>query len=129
MENNLNRLLLAIIADKVYKLTFEKIMATQEETKQAVEDCLKRIGRASRAIFEEFSVETYTQGGYSSGTWVYKFSPPRVSIEYWFSSFSSKKEETDITYMDDNDLAKLENDLRACFSKVQEAVKRKKGMF
>jgi hypothetical protein len=104
-------------------------MATQAETKQAVEDCLKRIGRASRIIFEEFAIEIYTGGGYSSGTWVYKFTPSKVSIEYWFSSFSSKKEETDITYADDNNAEKLESDLRASFGKVQEAVKRKKGMF
>lgn len=104
-------------------------MATQEETKQAIEECLKRIGRSSRVIFEAFAIETYTQGEHSSGTWTYKFAPPKVSIEYWFSSFSSKKEETEITYQDDGDKEKLESDLRAAFSKVQEAVKRKKGMF
>jgi hypothetical protein len=104
-------------------------MATQEETKQAIADCLKRIGRESRVIFEEFSIETYTGGGYSSGTWAYKFTPGRVAIEYWFSAFSTKKEETEITYQDDDNTEKLESDLRACFGKVQEAVKRKKGMF
>ena len=104
-------------------------MPTQEEAKQAVEDCLKRIGRVSRVVFEEFSIETYTGGGYSSGTWVYNFAPGRVSIEYWFSAFSSRKEETEITYQDDENTEKLESDLRTCFVKVQEAVKRKKGMF
>jgi hypothetical protein len=104
-------------------------MATQEETKQAVEDCLKRIGRQSRIVFEEFAIEKHTSGGYSSGTWTYKFTPGRVSIEYWFSAFSTRKEETEITYQNDNNPEKLESDLRACFNKVQDAVKRKKGMF
>ena len=104
-------------------------MATLEETKQAVEDCLKRIGRQSRAIFEEFAIEKHTAGGYSSGSWAYKLTPGRVSIEYWFSAFSTRKEETEITYASDDNMEKLENDLRACFNKVQDAVKRKKGMF
>jgi hypothetical protein len=104
-------------------------MATQEETKQAVGDCLKRIGRGSRVIFEEFAIEAYTGGNYSSGTWAYKFTPGKVFIEYWFSSFSSKKEETEITFAEDDNLEKLESDLKACFDRVQEAVKRKKGMF
>ena len=46
-----------------------------------------------------------------------------------FSAFSSKKNEIDITYQTDNDLNKLEADLRASYDVVREAVKRKKGMF
>src|SRR5215213_2621732 len=105
-------------------------MATQEEIKQAVEECLKRIGKESRVIFKEFSIETHTGGGYGSGTWAYKFSPPRsVTLEYWFSAFSTRKEEIEITYPDDANKEKLEVDLKACFSSLNQTVKRKKGMF
>ena len=104
-------------------------MATQAEAKQAVEDCLKRIGRESRIVFEEFATETYTNGGYGAGTWTYKFTPNRVALEYWFSSFSTRKEETEITFLSDGNLEKLESDLRACLSRVQQVVKRKKGLF
>ena len=104
-------------------------MATQEETKQAVVDSLKSIGQEFRIIFDEFATEIYTQGGYGSGTWTYNFTPRRVSLEYWFSSFSNKKEEIEITYSTDDDKEKLQSDLKAGFSKVQQAVKRKKGLF
>jgi hypothetical protein len=104
-------------------------MTTQEEAKQAVVDCLSRIGQESKIVFKEFEIEAHTQGKYRSGTWTYKVLRQRVSLEYWFSSFSSRKEETDITYRTDNDLKKLEVDLRKIFDAVREAVKRKKGMF
>lgn len=104
-------------------------MATQAATKQAVEDCLKRIGRESRIVFDEFATETYTSGGYGAGTWTYKLTGNRIALEYWFSSFSTRKEETEITYSDDENPEKLESDLRACLSRVQQVVKRKKGLF
>lgn len=104
-------------------------MATQEETKQTVEDSLKRIGRELKIIFDDFSTETYTQGGYSSGTWTYKLTPRRLSLEYWFSSFSNRKEEIEITYPADDNKEKLENDLREALSKLRQIVNRKKGTF
>ncbi len=104
-------------------------MATQEETLQKVIECLSRIGQESKIIFKEFEIEAHTQGKYRSGTWTYKFARQRVSLEYWFSAFSSRREETDITYQADDDLKKLEDDLRKCLNKVRDAVKRKKGMF
>lgn len=107
----------------------KQIMATQEETRQEIIECLKRIGQESKIIFKEFVIEEHTQGKYRSGTWTYKLTRQRVSLEHWFSSFSSRKEETNLTYQADNDVKKLEDDLRKCLSKVREAVKRKKGMF
>lgn len=104
-------------------------MATQEEAKQAVRESLKRIGQGQRIIFDEFAVETYTGGGYSSGTWTYKFTPTTVSIEYWFSAFSSRKEEVEITYAADENKEKLELDLKEGLSKVRQFVNRKKGIF
>jgi hypothetical protein len=104
-------------------------MATQEETIEAVVECLKRIGQESKIIFKEFEIEAHTQGKYRSGTWTYKVLRQRISLEYWFSAFSSRKEETDITFQTDNDVKKLEDDLRKCLSIVRDAVKRKKGMF
>lgn len=104
-------------------------MATQEEAKQAVADCLRRIAQDAKIQFKEFVIEDHTQGKYRSGTWTYKILGRRVSLDYWFSAFSSRKQEIDITYHTDNDLQKLEADLRACYDAVREAVKRKKGMF
>jgi hypothetical protein len=104
-------------------------MATQEEAKQAVLYCLSRIGQESKIVFKEFEIEAHTQGKYRSGTWTYKILRQRVTLEYWFSAFSSRREETDITYQTDDDSQKLENDLRKSFDAVREAVKRKKGMF
>ncbi len=104
-------------------------MATQDETKQTLVECLNRIGQKSKTTFKEYEVEAHTQGKFRPGTWTYKLFQRRVSLEYWFSSFSSRKEETDISYQNDNDAKKLEDDLRECFDKVREAVKRKKGMF
>lgn len=104
-------------------------MATQEEAKQAVVECLAHIARDSKITFKEFEIEAHTQGKYRSGTWTVKVFRQRVSLEYWFSAFSSRKEEMDISFHTDNDLTKLEADLRRCFDAVREAVKRKKGMF
>jgi len=104
-------------------------MATQEEAKQAVVECLTRIGQESKILFKEFEIEAHTQGKYRSGTWTYKIFRQRVSLEHWFSAFSSRKEETDITYQTDDDLKNLETDLRKCLETVRDAVKRKKGMF
>ena len=104
-------------------------MATQEEANRAVAQCLNRIGQESKIVFKEFEIEAHTQGKYRSGTWTYKIFRQRISLEYWFSAFSSRKEEIDITYQTDDDLAKLEKDLRNCYDAVREAVKRKKGMF
>lgn len=104
-------------------------MATQEEAKQAVVHCLNKLGQESKIVFKEFEIEDHTNGKYRSGTWTYKVFRQRISLEHWFSPFSSRKEETDITYQTDDDLNKLEADLRRCFDAVREAVKRKKGMF
>lgn len=104
-------------------------MATQEEAKQAVVDSLTRLGQEAKINFKEFVIEDHTGGKYRSGTWTYKIFRQRVSIDYWFSAFSSKKHEIDITYHTDNNLSKLETDLRDCYDVVREAVKRKKGMF
>ena len=104
-------------------------MADQEEAKLAIVQCLSRIGQELKIVFKEFEIEAHTQGKYRSGTWTYKILRQRVSFEYWFSAFSSRREEIDITYHADNDLQKLESDLRKCLDAVREAVKRKKGMF
>ena len=104
-------------------------MATQEEVKEAVVACLTSIGQELKIAFKEFEIEAHTGGKYRSGTWTYKISRQRVALEYWFSAFSSRKEETDITYHTDEDSAKLEADLRKCLETVRDAVKRKKGMF
>jgi hypothetical protein len=104
-------------------------MATQEEAKEAVVECLTRLGQESKIVFKEFEIEAHTQGKYRSGTWTYKVFRQRVSLEHWFSAFSSRKEETDITFQTDDDSKKLEADLRKCLDLVREAVKRKKGMF
>jgi hypothetical protein len=104
-------------------------MATQEEAKQAVLNCLEKIGQDAKIVFKEFEIEAHTQGKYRSGTWTWKIFRQRVSLEYWFSAFSSRKEEIDITYQSDDDLRKLEDDLRRAYDAVREAVKRKRGMF
>lgn len=104
-------------------------MASQEEAKAAVVESLTRIGQESKINFKEFEIEDHTGGRYRSGTWTYKVYRQRVSLEYWFSAFSSRKEEIDITYHTDDDRGKLEADLRRCLDIVREAVKRKKGMF
>ena len=104
-------------------------MATQEETAREVIECLNRIGQESKITFREFEIEAHTQGKYRSGTWTYKLFRQRICLEYWFSSFSSRKEETDLTFQEDTDPQKLEDDLRKCLVKVREVVKRKKGMF
>ncbi len=104
-------------------------MASQEEAKEAVVECLTRIGQELKINFKEFVIEDHTGGRYRSGTWTYKILRQRVSLEYWFSAFSSRKEEVDITYHTDEDRAKLEADLRRCLDTVRDAVKRKKGMF
>jgi hypothetical protein len=104
-------------------------MASQEETKQAIIGCLQYIGQESKIVFKEFVIEDHTMGKYRSGTWTYKIVRNRVSLEYWFSSFSSRKEEVDTTFQTDENSQKLESDLRKCLEVVREAVKRKKGMF
>jgi hypothetical protein len=104
-------------------------MATQEELEQAVEDCLKQIGKESKIVFSRYLTPTYTQGGYSAGDWTYNFTQQRVSLEYWFSAFSSRKEEIEATYPADDNKEKLESDLRAIFGKLHQTVKRKKGLF
>ena len=104
-------------------------MATQEEFEQAVEDCLKQIGKDFKIIFSRYLTPTYTQGGYSAGDWTFNLTQHRVSLEYWFSAFSSRKEDVETTYLEDGNKEKLENDLRAVFSKLHQTVKRKKGLF
>lgn len=102
---------------------------TQEEFLQAVHECLTRIEQDFKITFHEFSTETYTQGGFSSGKWTYNVISRSVYLEYWFSSFSSRKESVNSTYTTDQDKGKLENDLRDAFIKVRQFVNKKKGMF
>lgn len=104
-------------------------MATQEETAQAVENCLNRIGQNSKIKFDKFSTEIYTEGKYRSGKWTYEANPQRGSLTYWFSSFSNRKEEAVVTFREDEDEAKLEKDLQECLSRLRQFVNRKKGMF
>jgi hypothetical protein len=104
-------------------------MATHEEADQAIGECLKHIGQEFKVVFQKYLVPTYTQGGYGAGDWTYNLTQNRASLEYWFSSFSSKKEEVQITYFEDENKEKLESDLRAGFLKVHQTVKRKKGLF
>lgn len=101
----------------------------QEAVKEAVAEVLRRIGMDLKINFKEFEIEDHTGGKYRSGTWTYKVTGQRVALEYWFSAFSSRKEETPITFHADNDAAKLEADLRNGLDIVRDAVKRKKGMF
>lgn len=104
-------------------------MATHEDIKPAIIECLKGIGQESNIKFDEYDIETQTGGTYQPDTWTYKILGRRVSLEYWFSSFSSRKEEKDITFGADGNKEKLESDLRECLGKLRETVKRKKGMF
>lgn len=104
-------------------------MASQEETVETVTECIELIGSDYDIDFDEYDIETQTQGKYRSGTWTYRVVRQNVSLEYWFSSFSSRKEEVDITYGADDDRNKLEKDLRECLSRLREVVKRKKSMF
>lgn len=104
-------------------------MAAQEEVNRAVVECLNKIGQTSKIEFEEYDIETQTSGAYDDDNWTYKIARERISLEYWFSSFSSRKEETDITYATDENSEKLEKDLRECFGKLRDFVKRRKGMF
>ena len=104
-------------------------MATQEETSQAVVECLNSLGKESKIEFEQYDIETQTRGDYEDDNWTYKIARQRISLEYWFSSFSSRKEETDITYGADDNRAKLESDLRKCFDKLRQVVKKRKGIF
>lgn len=101
----------------------------QPELKKATEEALTRLGQEYRIKFEEFETEKYSQGGYRSGKWTYKISSNVVALDYWFSSFSSRKEEVGISYPADGDAVKLENDLRDCLTRVRQFVNRKKGMF
>lgn len=104
-------------------------MATQEEAAQKTLEILNHLGAEQKIKFVEFDIETHTQGKYKSGNYTYKISRNRVALEYWFSAFSSRKEETEITYQRDDDEAKLKTDLRHSLSKLQETVKKKKGIF
>lgn len=105
------------------------MVTVQELTKRAVTEVLRRIGQDLKINFKEFEIEAHTSGKYRSGTWTYKITGQRVALEYWFSAFSSRKEETLTTFQADGDFAKLENDLRNSLNTVRDAVKRKKGMF
>lgn len=104
-------------------------MTAQPEAKQAIANSIKQIGQESKINFEEFETEKYTQGGYRSGKWTYRISNNNVALEYWFSSFSSRKEEVKVTYPADGDSAKLESDLKECLSRLRQFVNRKKGTF
>ena len=104
-------------------------MATQAETDIAVEECLQQIGQEYKISFKKFETEDYTKGAYRGGTWTYKTNWNRVSLEYWFSGFSSRKEEAEISYSADENKEELKNRLKDALAKLQTFVKRKKGMF
>lgn len=104
-------------------------MTTQDEINQAVGVALNKIGQEAKTEFEEYDIETQVRGTYEDDNWTYKTTRQRVSLEYWFSSFSSRKEDVDITYGTDNDSAKLEKDLRECFDRLRNFVKKRKGIF
>lgn len=104
-------------------------MATQAETEIAVEECLAEIGRGSKISFRKFETEEYTRGDYRSGTWTFKLNPSRVSLEYWFSAFSSRKEDVAVSFAADENRETLTKNLKEGLSKLQTFVKRKKGMF
>lgn len=104
-------------------------MKTQEETNEAIVECLNRIGKDLKIDFDEYDIEMQVSGDFDDDNWTYKIVRQRVSLEYWFTSYSSRKEETDITFGADGDFGKLENDLRECLDKLREFVKRRKGIF
>lgn len=104
-------------------------MATQAETDKVVEECLQQLGNEYKISFKKFETEDYTKGDYRSGTWTYKSSWKRVSLEYWFSSFSSRKEDVEINYSADENKETLEKNLSDGLSRLQTFVKKKKGMF
>lgn len=104
-------------------------MATQAETDIAVEECLQQIGQEYKISFKKFETEDYTKGAYRGGTWTYKTSWNRVSLEYWFSGFSSRKEDAEISYSADENKEELKNRLKDALARLQTFVKRKKGMF
>jgi hypothetical protein len=104
-------------------------MKTQEEINQAVVACLNRIGQELKIDFEEYDIETQVSGDFDDDNWTYKIVRQRVSLEYWFTSYSSRKEETDITFGADGDAGKLEKDLRECLEKLRGFVKKRKGIF
>jgi hypothetical protein len=105
------------------------MVTVQELTRRAITEVLRRITPELKINFKEFEIEDHTSGKYRSGTWTYKITGQRVALEYWFSAFSSRKEEILTTFQADGNFAKLESDLRNCLDKVRDAVKRKKGMF
>lgn len=104
-------------------------MAVKAETEQAIIDSLKSIGQEYKINFEEFSTETFSGGAYKAGKWTYKLNNQWLAVNYWFSSFSNRKEEVKITYITDEDKEKLETDLRECVDSLRQFVKRKTSTF
>lgn len=104
-------------------------MPTKIETEKAVEECLQEIGQDYKVSFKKFETENYAQGDYRAGIWTYKISWNRVSLDYWFSGFSSRKEEIEINYSDDENKEKLKEKLIDGLNKLQAFVKKKKGIF
>jgi hypothetical protein len=104
-------------------------MTTKAEAEKAIIDCLKRIGQEYKINFEEFSTETFSGGGYKAGKWTYKINNQWVAVNYWFSSFSNRKEEVKTSYIADDDRQKLEADLRECVGNLRQFVKRKTSTF
>lgn len=104
-------------------------MATQAETEIAVDECLQQSGREHKISFKKFETENYTRGDYRASTWTYKLTSNRVSLEYWFSGFSSRKEDAEINYSADENKEELKSRLKDALSRLQAFVKRKKGMF
>lgn len=104
-------------------------MATLAETEIAVEECLQQIGQEYKISFKKFETEDYTKGAYRGGTWTYKINRSRISLEYWFSGFSSRKEDAEISFSTDENREELKSRLKETLGKLQTFVKRKKGMF
>ena len=104
-------------------------MATQAETEIAVEECLQKISQEYKIAFKKFETKEYTKGNYSSSTWTYNTIYNRVSLEYWFSSVTSRKEDVTTTFLVDDDKELLDQKLREGLIKLQAFVKKKKGIF
>lgn len=104
-------------------------MATQAETENAVEECLQQIGQEYKIVFKKFDTKEYTKGDYSSSTWTYRTIHNRISLEYWFSSITSRKEDVETTFLADDNKELLDQKLREGLNKLQSFVKKKKGVF
>lgn len=100
-----------------------------ETAKLAVKYCVKNIENESKISFREFEIEDHTNGRYGAGMWTYRVSGRNVGFEYWFSPYSSRKQEFQLTFDRDHDLVNLESQMRKAFNSVRTTVSRKRGTF